>query len=64
MRTDLEYSDICSLADDLSIPTAVTMELCTVCNLQCRHCYIPSHNTFVLSKQEILNVFDKKSWNI
>jgi MoaA/NifB/PqqE/SkfB family radical SAM enzyme len=59
MKTDLEYGDIYNLADDLSIPISVTIELCTVCNLQCKHCYIPSHNTFGLSKQEILAVFDQ-----
>jgi len=38
-----EYINIIDIASKDRIPFAVTIELNTICNLKCEHCYIPSH---------------------
>ncbi|WP_297282139.1 radical SAM/SPASM domain-containing protein [uncultured Anaerococcus sp.] len=38
-----EYDNIIDIASNERIPFVVTIELNTICNLKCEHCYIPSH---------------------
>lgn len=40
---NFEYNNIIDIASKERIPFAVTIELNTICNLKCEHCYIPSH---------------------
>ncbi|MEG0619097.1 MAG: radical SAM protein [Bacilli bacterium] len=34
-----------------------TIELLTKCNWRCKHCYLPSHNHYGLSKEKIFDIF-------
>lgn len=36
-----------------------TIELLTACNWQCKHCYIPKHNSAGLSLNTLINIFDQ-----
>lgn len=39
----LERDDIYQRADLYNLPMSATIELNTLCNLKCKHCYIPEH---------------------
>lgn len=40
------------------IPVSATIELLTVCNWRCKHCYIPNHNDKGMSYEQITNILD------
>lgn len=59
MSTDnfCDVGDYFTYAREKRIPASVTIELCTVCNLKCKHCYITEHNNFGLPLDILQNLF-------
>ena len=41
------------------IPVSATIELATICNWRCKHCYIPQHNDKGMSFAQITSVLDE-----
>lgn len=54
---NIEYGDVFNIADAYEIPASVTIELCTKCNIRCKHCYIPDHGHAELSFETIHQIF-------
>ena len=52
-----EYGDIYAIGDQYEIPSSVTIEVGTACNLRCQHCYIPNHGDSALSYETIMDLF-------
>lgn len=58
-NNDVSVSNIIQLADDNNILHSVMIEIDTICNWQCKHCYIPEHNYYGRKKEEIKKLLDK-----
>ena len=54
---DIEYGDIFQIADAYKIPASVTIEVGTMCNMKCKHCYIPDHGNDILEMYELDDIF-------
>ncbi|MDD2476408.1 MAG: radical SAM protein [Dysgonamonadaceae bacterium] len=54
---DIEYGDVFQIADVYNIPASVTIEVCTQCNMRCKHCYIPDHGNDMLQIDELDDIF-------
>ncbi len=50
---------VVSLAQKRRFPYRVTIELLTVCNYRCKHCYLPEHNNFGMRYEEIISVLNQ-----
>lgn len=55
----LEDSGIYKVAYKNNNLLNVKIELCTICNWRCRHCYLPEHNDKGLSKEEIILILEE-----
>lgn len=55
----LARSDIHKNAYVNNTLVSANIELCTVCNWRCRHCYLPEHNNEGLSKKEIFTILEE-----
>lgn len=55
--SNIEYGDIFHIADMYGIPASVTIEVGTLCNLRCKHCYISNHNDSILELDRIDDIF-------
>lgn len=58
MRTNSTFSmvDLYREAHDRNHLLSVMIELLTVCNLRCKHCYIPQHDNWGMTTEQILSL--------
>lgn len=54
-----KLSDIYSVAYKNNTLVSVVIELCTICNWRCEHCYLPSHTERGISKRKIFNILEE-----
>lgn len=57
MKSEIYYKDLYSLASEYKTLLSVTIELTTMCNWRCKHCYIPQYNKEGLSKERLFRLF-------
>lgn len=57
MEQDKSKKDIYSIAKENHTLMYATIELLTLCNWRCKHCYLPSHDDYGLSLQQITSIF-------
>lgn len=55
----IENSDIYKNAYKYNTLVNAKIELCTVCNWRCRHCYLPEHDSKGLSKKDIYIILEE-----
>ena len=59
MKQTLLYDYYYDLAFKNNSPVSVMIELSTLCNLRCEHCYIPDYYDSGFSTEQIFNLLDQ-----
>jgi len=54
-ENSFSYQNIVQKAYNERIPLIATIEILTLCNLKCLHCYIPEHNNMGLEYEFIIH---------
>ena len=55
----LKIVDMFSLANKNKTLMSITIELLTKCNWKCKHCFLPTHCSYGLQKDEIFDIFEQ-----
>lgn len=59
MLEDNIMNKLYQLAHDEVVPISLVIELLTKCNVNCKHCYIPEHNSEGLTTKEVVNIIQQ-----
>lgn len=57
MKSDFYKKDLYTLASENKTLLSVTIELTTVCNWRCQHCYIPTYTKRGLKREKLNDLF-------
>jgi len=59
VKYNVKMESIAREASKNDIPITATIELVSVCNWKCKHCYLPEHNNYGLEYEKIIELIDE-----